>query len=77
MAAINSVYTATATEAALDDEVLNPDRTAHKGKIDIQLVLDGVTVDAGEIYDMVNAAFGTVTTDKVPSRSTYIFRISA
>lgn len=84
MPQIESVYTATATEAEMDDEPaaggtggLNPDLDEQLGQIQITLFFDGVTVDKSDIYDMLNTQFGTVTQNKVAARGTYEFRISA
>lgn len=77
MAQIESVYNATQTEAFMDDEVLNPDITEDEGQINVTLILDGVTLDLSTLYDALNDAFGTVTTDHVPTRGQYIFRLSA
>ncbi len=77
MAQSESVYTAAQTEAFMDDEVLNPDITEDGAEVHITLVLDGVTLDMGDLYDYLNSSFGTVTTDKVPARNSYIFNLSA
>ena len=77
MAQIESVYNATQTEAFMDDEVLNPDITEDRARVNITLVLDGVTLDLSDIYDMLNTQFGTVTSDEVPTRNHYVFNLSA
>ena len=61
----------------MDDEVLNPNITEDRARVNITLVLDGVTLDLSDIYDMLNTQFGTVTTDSVPSHGNYVFNISA
>jgi hypothetical protein len=78
MAQIESVKTATQANADMDDGVLNPDISNARAVVHITLISDqGTTVlNPDNIFDMVDAQFGTVTTDKVNARGAYIFRVS-
>lgn len=73
------VLGATATEAQADDEVRNPDPAGRPRQVvHVTLVFDGVTCDTGDLYDALNAAYGTVAYEKnTVARGTYIFNISA
>jgi hypothetical protein len=78
MAAIESVKTATLTNTEMDDGVQNPDQTEVRSRVHITLIFDQgtTTFQPDNIYDMLDSQYGTVTTDKVNARGTYVFRIS-
>lgn len=78
---VSKVLDATQAEAQADDETRNPDvNPGANGSqvIHITLVAQGVPVDAGDIYDMLNTQFETVTVPKnTLGRNDYIFNVSA
>lgn len=70
--------TAAATETSIDNNTLNPNQTSAPTVVHVTLQFDGVTFVPDTLYDMLNGTYGTVKNEKdVPSRGTYIFRISA
>lgn len=73
------VLGATATEAQLDDDALNPTRTTRPRQVvHVTLVFDGVDFVPNTLYDVLNAGYATVGYEKnVASRDTYIFNIAA
>lgn len=83
-----NVLDETALEAQVDDEALNPDVGAAAGGrkiIHLTLVVDGVDIDVGELYDSlatVKADVSSVTRvvaitgeKKYNTRNTYIWNI--
>lgn len=80
MAVTNTVQTASATNTQIDDSVLNPTVTNTTGRqvVHVTLVFDGVDFIPDDVFDALNAEYGTVATDKnVNARGCYIFTISA
>lgn len=92
MADNTNVLTETALEAQMDDENLNPDvkstttsTSTNRKIIHITLVVDGVDIDYGELYDSlatVKADVSAVTRvvavtgeKNVSTRDTHIFNI--
>ena len=77
MAAIQTAYTATQTEAMCDDAVVNPDTDEQDKEIHIVLQDRTGEVTMGAVYDALNSAFGTVATDDFIARNSANFVISA
>jgi hypothetical protein len=77
-----SVSSAAATAAAIDDNTKNPavaPGTSGRHVVHITLHFDGVTYTPDDIYDMVDAQYGTVTSPKSPegqAHGNFIFTIS-
>jgi len=68
---------ATATEAQIDNDALNPPRSSNRQVVHVTLQFEGVTFNPDTLYDALNSAYGTVTGGKnVQSRDTHIFIIS-
>lgn len=77
MAATNTVYTATQTAAFCDDSKLNPAATEVDAEVHITLqnrTAAGIAME--DIYDALDAEFGTVACNKLPTRNSAIFVIS-
>ena len=71
--------TAAQTEAQLDDTSRNPTQTAgHPVNVHVDLKFVGVAFDPSDLYDALNAQWGTVASDKdTMQRGTYQFTITA
>lgn len=77
MAQIETVKTATATNTDVDDGVLNPDSTApNRTTVFVTLEFVGVNFVPDNLFDALDAQYGTVATNKVPARNSYHFVIS-
>lgn len=77
MAAIETAYTATQTEAMCDDAVVNPDTDEQDKEIHITLQDQTGAVTMGAVYDALNTAFDTVATNDVVARNSAVFVITA
>lgn len=77
MPQLESVKTATVTEAEADDSQLSPTQTQDTTTVHITLRFDGVDFDPSNLYDMLNTQYGTVDTDHVNTNGNYIFNIRA
>ena len=77
MAAIETAYTATQTEAMCDDAVVNPDTDEQDKEIHITLTDTTGAVTMGAVYDALNTAFDTVATNDVVARNSAVFVITA
>lgn len=78
-----AVSDATATNAAVDSDAKNPaiaPGTNDRTVCHITLVFQGITYTPNDIYDMVDAQYGTVTSPKSPegqAHGTFIFNVAA
>ncbi len=76
--AIDTVQTATATNSDVDDGVLNPDSTAPgRTTVFVTLEFHDVNFVPDNLYDALDAQYGTVAGNKVQARNHYHFVISA
>jgi len=72
------VLSASTTNAQIDDDNLNRTRTNNRQVVHVALVFDGVNFVPDDLYDALDAQYGTVAYEKnVASRATYIFNIGA
>ena len=79
MPAIEAPLTVAASNAELDDSQLNPDITNNDSIVHLTLKFEGVSVNPDNIYDMVDAQYGTVYSEKGAGGNTtgcYIFKIT-
>ena len=76
MANIDTVYSETETQTAMDDTSLNPVTDEVDGEVQITLSFRGVDHDPGALFDALQN-LGTVATDKLPTRNNYNFIVSA
>lgn len=78
MPAIETVYSAAETEAAMDDTDLNPVINTEDGEVIIQLSFrgasEGNTYEPSAIYDALSN-LGVVASDVLPARHNYRFVI--
>jgi hypothetical protein len=66
------------TEARLDDTAVGPTQTHQRRIVHATLIFDGVDFDPSNLYDALNASWGTVATEKDEmARGCYIFHITA
>lgn len=75
MPQIESVLTATQSEADADDSQLSPTQTQDTAVVHVTLRFDGVDFDPSDLYDMLNTQYGTVNTDHANTRNSFIFNI--
>lgn len=70
-----SPLSAAATETLLDTK---PSSTANPTVVTVMLEFRGVTFSPGALYDALNAAYGTVATDKdnFPDRGPFNFVVT-
>lgn len=72
------VLDATTTNTQLDDDALNPTGTSNRQVVHVTLVFDGVSFVPDNLYDALDAQYGTVSYEKnTASRGCYIFNIAA
>lgn len=77
MAQIETVKTATATEAEADDSLLSPTSDApQRTTVLPTLEFIGVNFDPSDLYDALNTQYGTVATNKVVARNSPHYVIS-
>lgn len=74
-ATAEAVYTQTQTEAMMDDTVLNPVVDEKRCEVNLTLVYDGVSFNAGTLFDQLKN-LGTVQTDRIATRENYSFIIT-
>lgn len=78
----NPILSAAATNTQVDDDNLNPTQAVSSGAngrhvVHVTLVFDGVDFIPNDLYDALDAEYGTVAYEKdVATRGTYIFNIS-
>ena len=77
MPAIETAFTAVQTEAMCDDTVNNVDTDELNKEIHIVIQDRTGAVTMGAVYDALNSAFATVSTDDFIGRNTANFVISA
>lgn len=77
MAAIETVQTASSTNTDVDNDTLNPALDApNRILVTVNLEFVGVTFTPNDLYDALDAQWGTVATNKVPARNHFDFVIS-
>ena len=78
MPQIETTQTATAFNTDIDNDTLNPSTDANTdSKVYITLHFHGVAFDPNALYDALDSAYGTVSSNRVPARNTYEFDIRA
>lgn len=71
------MLTAAQTKSAFEDTKKNPTSTAKPTVVECTLVFDGVTFDPKAFYEMLDAKYGTVRSDKdAVARRNYKLRIT-
>lgn len=69
--------TAAQTNTAIDNDTLNPTQTNNRAVVHVTLVFEGVSFNPDNLYDALDAQYGTVSYEKdQASRGTYIFNIA-
>lgn len=69
---------AATTNTQVDNDALNPTRTSLRKIVHVTLVFDGVSFVPDNLFDALDAQYGTVAYEKdLASRDTYIFNISS
>lgn len=75
---IDTPLSAAQTVAQVDDNARNPNQTQDRAVVHVTLVFDGVTFVPDNLYDALDAQYGTVAYEKdAAGRGTFIFNISA